>query len=67
MMSGECPQNVAFGLEELQAVEVGGALITIYSVKDLEHVNALSSSEPLTFDATGLTIVYGDNGSGKSG
>ena len=32
-----------------------------------EHVNALESKEPMTFEPRGLTIVYGDNGSGKSG
>ena len=30
-------------------------------------VNALASGQGLTFAAGGLTIVYGDNGSGKSG
>ncbi len=29
--------------------------------------NALESENPLTFEATGLTVIYGDNGSGKSG
>jgi energy-coupling factor transporter ATP-binding protein EcfA2 len=31
------------------------------------HVNALASDQTLKFAATGLTIVYGDNGAGKSG
>ena len=30
-------------------------------------MNALASGQSLTFAASGLTIVYGDNGSGKSG
>ena len=30
-------------------------------------MNALASDQPLTFEPNGLTIVYGDNGSGKSG
>ena len=40
------------------------ALKAVYGV---ENVNALKSGERLTFDKTGLTVVYGDNGSGKSG
>ena len=31
------------------------------------QVNALKAGERLTFDKAGVTIVYGDNGSGKSG
>ncbi len=37
------------------------------AIEKPEHVNALESREPLTFEPRGLTIVYGDNGSGKSG
>ena len=37
------------------------------SVAELRHVNALSSAEPLAVAPEGITIVYGDNGSGKSG
>ena len=36
----------------------------IYSVA---NVNALKEGERLTFDKKGVTVVYGDNGSGKSG
>ena len=31
------------------------------------RVNALADGEQLTFDKIGVTIIYGDNGSGKSG
>ena len=37
------------------------------SVAEPRHVNALSSLEPLAVAPEGITIVYGDNGSGKSG
>lgn len=37
------------------------------SVHDVENVNALKAGEQLTFGKTGVTVVYGDNGSGKSG
>ena len=43
-------------------IEVG--LRALHSV---ENVNALKPGERLTFDKKGLTVVYGDNGSGKSG
>ena len=36
-------------------------------VHSVQHVNALAEGEELTFDKIGLTVIYGDNGSGKSG
>ena len=41
--------------------------ITLRAIHGVEHVNALKHGERLTFDKAGLTVVYGDNGSGKSG
>ena len=41
--------------------------VRLISITEAEHVNALASGEELTFGAEGLTIVYGDNGSGKTG
>ena len=41
--------------------------VRLVSIADPEHVNALASDKPLTFEETGLTIIYGDNASGKSG
>jgi hypothetical protein len=35
--------------------------------KPVAHVNALLGGQQLTFAAHGLTVVYGDNASGKSG
>ncbi|MBX8846759.1 hypothetical protein SAMN05428950_11138 [Sphingomonas sp. OV641] len=36
-------------------------------VHNVNHVNALASDQRLAFQPNGLTIIYGDNGSGKSG
>lgn len=41
--------------------------VSLASVSEPAHVNALSSTVPLTCPEQGVTIVYGDNGSGKSG
>ena len=41
--------------------------VTLRAIHDVEHVNALKPGERLTFDKAGVTVVYGDNGSGKSG
>ncbi|MEY4579039.1 MAG: hypothetical protein RL701_3742, partial [Pseudomonadota bacterium] len=39
---------------------------TLLAIQDLQNVNALRSDQKLTFGRQ-LTVVYGDNGAGKSG
>ena len=56
-----------FGLEQLPQAESEDLPVCLVAIEKPEHVNALESKEPLTFAPQGLTIVYGDNGSGKSG
>jgi hypothetical protein len=41
--------------------------IQLDAIKDIENVNGLLDAQGLTFAKTGLTVVYGDNASGKSG
>lgn len=45
---------------------VGGS-ISILRIENPTGVNALASDQKLEFGKDGLSIVYGDNGSGKSG
>ena len=58
---------VQFGLEQLPQAVPEDLPVYLVAIEKLQHVNALESKEPLTFGPHGLTIVYGDNGSGKSG
>lgn len=41
--------------------------VELHAMKNLRHVNAIAENQHLSFGATGLTVIYGDNGSGKSG
>ena len=59
--------EVAFSLEHLPNARAEAPPVRLMSIAKTEHVNALASAHPLTFEPNGLTIVYGDNGSGKSG
>ena len=43
------------------------AVVSLSSLHGLSNVNALEPGERLSFGKTGLTIIYGDNGAGKSG
>lgn len=44
-----------------------GADVSLSALYALEHVNALAIGERLTFNKAGVTVIYGDNGAGKSG
>lgn len=48
-------------------VEQAKSLVQITAIKNLRNVNALAENQTLPISATGLTVIYGDNGSGKSG
>lgn len=41
--------------------------VSIMSIRSTRNVNALAEGQTLTFIPEGVTIVYGDNGAGKSG
>ncbi|WP_289035028.1 AAA family ATPase [uncultured Flavobacterium sp.] len=40
--------------------------ISLVGIKDIENISALSHTTELEFAPAGLTLIYGDNGSGKS-
>lgn len=41
--------------------------VSLRAITDVVGVNALITGQTLRFGTTGLTVIYGDNGSGKSG
>jgi len=43
------------------------ATVSLGALHGLTDVNALAVGERLTFGKSGLTVIYGDNGAGKSG
>ena len=53
--------------EHIAPQRLAGKPVAITGLRDPVGVNALASDQGLTFAASGLTIIYGDNGSGKSG
>lgn len=42
-------------------------LVQITAMKNLVNVNALAEGQCLSINPTGLTVIYGENGAGKSG
>ncbi|MCI4029472.1 AAA family ATPase [Dickeya dianthicola] len=41
--------------------------IELRAIKNLHNVNAIAENQQLTVGPAGMTVIYGDNGSGKSG
>jgi energy-coupling factor transporter ATP-binding protein EcfA2 len=67
-----CVDEQVSGLEALAQMHlrsIGGErrTVRVAAIRDGQNVNALMDGCVLTFAPVGLTIVYGDNGSGKSG
>ena len=52
---------------QIAAPPVPNRLVQITSIKNLHNVNALAEGQSLPIAPTGLTIIYGENGAGKSG
>ena len=41
--------------------------VELLAIKNMRNVNAIAENQCLPFGKAGLTVIYGDNGSGKSG
>ena len=41
--------------------------VELSGIKNLQHVNAIANNQKLAFAPKGLTVIYGDNATGKSG
>jgi energy-coupling factor transporter ATP-binding protein EcfA2 len=67
---GICKQNTSditlFSMDDIQ-IQNQGEKVTLKSIQNVENVNALAKDQTLQFYPSGLIIVYGDNGSGKTG
>ena len=67
LCKGEITTGEPLGLEHVRDAESARATVTLTGVHSVKNVNALAEGEHLTFFQKGVTVVYGDNGSGKSG
>jgi energy-coupling factor transporter ATP-binding protein EcfA2 len=53
--------------EHISAQDGGLGALALVSLSHVTETNRLAPDQTLSFGPTGLTLVYGDNGSGKSG
>lgn len=60
-------KSVPLAREHLPAKPAPGEKITLVALRELRNVNQIPDDSILTFSETGMTVIYGGNGSGKSG
>ena len=60
------PANQPLSEEHLPPDVQSDQAVSLASIEDVQHVNALASNQTLPFGPAGLTVVYGDSASGKS-
>lgn len=61
------PTPVPLSDEHVAVSASDGKGVVLRSLYEFHNVNALASKQSLKFELSGLTVVYGDNGAGKSG
>ena len=54
-------------VEHVSPESILGQPVSLTKIENPSGINALASDQALNFTVKGLTVVYGDNGSGKSG
>lgn len=51
----------------LPAVDAASKPITLLALRNLRGVNAIAADQSIPFSPIGVTVIYGNNGAGKSG
>ena len=67
LASGDSDSGATILLPDWSGVRTVDPSVRLVAVTTGKGVNALAHGQRLTFGSEGLTVVYGDNGSGKSG
>lgn len=60
-------QNEPLTDAHVSGQRAGAPTVALKRIRGVQNVNALAEGQALTFIPKGVTIIYGDNGAGKSG
>lgn len=66
-VEGEPPQPQPLALEHLVTRNADSPDVALHQVSDIANVNKLLGDQVLRFAPQGMTVIFGENGSGKSG
>ena len=67
LAAGTYPTAANVRAEDIPGSTAGGDAVNLVGVADVRGVNALIEGQTLSFGSAGMTIVFGNNASGKSG
>jgi len=67
LIAGTFPTATPIAAEDIPGSVAAGDSVTLSRVGGVQGVNALLPDQTLSFAEAGLTVIYGDNASGKSG
>lgn len=65
--TADAPEPEPLEVSHLPANPGAGGSVAMLTIKEVRAVNQLAADQTLSFSANGITVVYGDNGAGKSG
>lgn len=66
-IEGNTNPNIAFSDIHIPSNPDKKSSVSLLSISDINDANCLAPHQKLTFEKNGITIIYGDNGTGKSG
>ena len=64
---GSEPEPLPLAAEHIPVNPAQAAHVEVLALRQLKNVNRLACGQTLSFEPAGITIIYGANGSGKSG
>ena len=67
LIAGTYPTATNLGAADIPGSTAAGEPVSFVQVADVEGVNALLGGQTLSFVPAGMTIIFGNNASGKSG
>lgn len=67
VITGQHPVAPDVAAADIPGSTAAGDAVTLTEITDVAGVNALLPGQALSFDPSGLTLIFGNNASGKSG
>lgn len=61
------PTPIPFSTSHAPGQSQSKNVIYLKKIRDVKNVNALASGQTISLGGVGITVIYGDNGTGKSG
>lgn len=66
-IAGVVPKPLPLAAEHVSGSRTPSEVVVLDSMHGVKNANALATGQRLAFARAGLTVIYGENGSGKSG